>query len=55
MTEYRLVGGLEEILKAIAGLFLQYHPNGYGTSVHSIHMGADGQYVARVSRSNSCD
>ena len=56
MTEYRITGDLPNVQKAIAALFEQYHPAGYGTYVHSIGYTNEGaQYVARVSRSNSCD
>ena len=55
-TEYRITGDLPNVQKAIAALFEQYHPAGYGTYVHSISYTNEGaQYVARVSRSNSCD
>ena len=55
-TEYRITGDLQNVQKAIAALFEQYHPAGYGTYVHSISYTNEGaQYVARVSRSNSCD
>lgn len=55
-TEYRVTGTLVEVQKAIASLFEQYHPAGYGTYVHSIGYTNEGaQYVARISRSNSCD
>jgi len=55
-TEYRLTGDLPNVLKAITALFAQFHPAGYGTYVHSISYTNEGaQYVARVSRSNSCE
>lgn len=54
VTEYRLTGDLPNVLKAITALFDQYHPVGYGTQVHAIQH-HDGLYVARVSRSNSCE
>lgn len=55
MTEYRIVGELAAVFRAITGLFRQYNPMGYGTRVHEIAVGDGGQYAARVSRSNSCD
>lgn len=54
-TEYRISGSLPEVFSAIEGLFVNYHPMGYGTFVHSIEMKNDGRYAARVSRANSCD
>ena len=56
MTEYRITGDLPNVLKAITALFEQFHPAGYGTYVHSISYTNEGaQYVARLSRSNSCE
>ena len=56
VTEYRVTGDLPNVLKAITALFEQFHPAGYGTYVHSIsYTNESAQYVARVSRSNSCD
>lgn len=54
MTEYRMSGDLENVLKAITALFGQYDPRGYGTRVHAIEHNGE-QYVARMSRSNSCE
>lgn len=54
VTEYQISGTLESVLKAICALFQQYHPSGYGTYLHSMRY-SDQQYIARVSRSNSCE
>lgn len=55
-TEYRITGSLAEVQKAIAVLFGQYHPAGYGTRVHAIeYVYEGGTYAARMSRSNSCE
>lgn len=53
-TEYRVRGSLASIFDFIARLLADKHPAGYGTRVHSIEWDA-GQYVARVSHSNSAD
>jgi hypothetical protein len=54
VTEYRIAGDLQPVLQAIAKLFSDYHPMGYGTRVHSVALEGM-QYQARVSRANSCD
>lgn len=52
---YQAKGTLPAVLNAIEHLFTNYNPRGYGTSVETIHMESDGTYIARVSRSTSCD
>lgn len=52
---YTIKGNLEAVFWAIEDLLGSYDPRGYGTSVDTIHMGDDGQYVARVTRMHSCD
>lgn len=55
-TEYRITGDLSAVFQAISAVFRQYHPQGYGTMVHTISTtDYSGNYVARMSRSNSCD
>ena len=54
-TEYRIRGALPDVLRAIEGLFKEWHPCGYGTHVHSISTENGVIYSARVSHSNSCD
>jgi|RhiMethySRZTD1v2_1073278.scaffolds.fasta_scaffold1587672_2 hypothetical protein len=54
-TEYRITGPLEAVFKEITSLFVNYHPFGYGTHVHALSMKGEDQFVARVSRLNSCD
>lgn len=54
-TEYRIVGSLPAVLKAISKIFDDKHPMGYGTYVHAISMENDGRYAARVSHANSAD
>ena len=53
-TEYRIRGHLAAVLAEIAARFSQFHPEGYGTMCHAIQH-ESGQYVARMSRSNSCE
>jgi len=56
MTEYRITGELVHVLNAVEALFGQYDAHGYGTRVHAIELSAQGpHYVARMSRSNSCE
>lgn len=55
-TEYKITGGLSPVLAAVAALFTDYHPHGYGTHLHWMGMlNQDGLYEARVTRMNSCD
>ena len=55
-TEYKITGPLESVFEAIRAVFDQYHPHGYGTMVHQISTESySGNYVARMSRANSCD
>lgn len=56
MTEYLVTGSMDAVFLAIRVLFAQYHPCGYGTRVHSLEIKDFGpNYVARISRANSCD
>jgi hypothetical protein len=56
MTEYRITGELVHVLNAVEALFGQYDARGYDTRVHAIELSAQGpHYVARMSRSNSCE
>ena len=53
-TADHLRGELAEVLDAINLIFRQYDPRGYATRVN--HIEFDGkEYVAKVSRGNSCD
>lgn len=54
MTEYYIVGPLEDVQAAIGKLFDAYHPAGYGTMVNHLVYDA-GQYRARMSRANSSE
>lgn len=54
-TEYRIVGKLDEVFEAIAAVFRSFPSYGYGTMVHTIQtIDYSGDYVCRMSRSNSC-
>jgi len=54
-TEYRITGALPDVFEAISAVFTTWPPQGYGTMVHALAMAGGGSYVARMSRSNSCD
>jgi hypothetical protein len=56
-TKTEIRGPLDEVLEAIKSELVNYDPRGYGTSVDSLHFAAhsDTEYVARMSRMNSCD
>ena len=54
-VEYRITGSRQSVMWAIEHIFDAYDPHGYGTRVHELVMGGDGLYVARMSRSKSCD
>jgi hypothetical protein len=55
-TEYTIEADeLEEVEDAIARIVRSYHPMGYGTHFHRPEQRADGSWVARGHRANSCD
>ena len=54
-TEYRITGGLNEVLVAIKELFIQYHPYAYGTRLKQMEHLSDGSYGAVMFRGNSGD
>lgn len=55
-TEYRIIGKLDHVFEAIASVFRSWPSMGYGTMVHTIQtVDYSGDYVCRMSRSNSCD
>jgi hypothetical protein len=55
-TEYRITGSLPHVFEAIAAVFNSWPSIGYGTLVHTIQtVDYSGDYVCRMSRSNSCD
>jgi hypothetical protein len=53
-TEYKIVGELPDVFEAIATIFHEYDPRGYGTAVKKIWLTSSG-YEASVWRANSCD
>lgn len=53
-TEYGIRGELPAVLDAIESLFDRYAADAYGTHCHQVSF-FDGEFVARVSRSNSCE
>lgn len=55
-TEYEVVGDdLDDVEDEIARIERNYHPVGYGTSFHKPEQRADGSWIARGHRFNSCD
>ena len=54
-TEYRITGALPDVFEAISAVFTTWPAQGYGTMVHTLKMESGSAYVARMSRSNSCD
>lgn len=56
-TEYRIVGALAAVFRAVETIMGEYSPVGYGTRVASIDCDypRDDVFVARITRSNSAD
>lgn len=56
-TEYRITGTLAQVFEAVEAVLASWSPIGYGTMVHTIQADypSDVRYVARMSRSNSCE
>jgi hypothetical protein len=52
--EYAIRGTLDSVQETIKALFERYPAEGYGTFVHSISK-REGQYIARMSRSKTCE